>query len=334
MGQASSILSQSFFIPSPPLTIDTLPDQTGRVHIVTGGYAGVGKELARILYSRNATVYIAGRSSEKYNAALTDIQHAAPSSTGKLDFLQLDLSDLPTVSAAAAAFMAKESRLDVLYNNAGVMVPAAGSVTAQGHELQMGTNCLGPFLLSTALLPVLRSTAQTSPPGSVRVTWAGSIGVQVATPKYGVQLGPDGPEIDPNPWLNYGMSKAGNFFLGSEFARRYGREGIVSASFNPGNLRSELQRHMGWIGRAILLMGCYHAEFGAATELYAGCSPDIGLERNGVYVMPWGQIGTEKLRPDVLEAAKGKEEGGKGLASEFWDWCEKETRAYTISEKL
>jgi retinol dehydrogenase 12 len=87
---------------------------------VTGANTGIGKEVARILYSKNAAVYITARNAEKGTNAITSIQEAHPSSNGRLELIQLDLSDLTTIKASAEAFLAKEKRLDVLFNNAGV----------------------------------------------------------------------------------------------------------------------------------------------------------------------------------------------------------------------
>jgi NAD(P)-dependent dehydrogenase (short-subunit alcohol dehydrogenase family) len=87
---------------------------------VTGANSGVGAELAKILYGRNATVYVAARSQEKALAAIEEIKTAHPESTGRLMFLQLDLSDLTTIKSSADEFLAVETRLDVLWLNAGV----------------------------------------------------------------------------------------------------------------------------------------------------------------------------------------------------------------------
>ena len=87
---------------------------------MTGGYVGVGFELSKILYAYNATVYIAGRSESKATDAITNIKKEAPKSAGRLEFLSVDLSNLATVGPAVEAFNAKEGRLDVLVNNAGV----------------------------------------------------------------------------------------------------------------------------------------------------------------------------------------------------------------------
>lgn len=112
LSTAKNALGQSFNIPSPTLTEKNLPSQVGRVHIVTGGYSGVGQELSRILYSANAVVYIAGRSPEKADKAIAAIKQAVPDSKGRLEFMKVDFSDLPSIKPGVDAFLAKESRLD------------------------------------------------------------------------------------------------------------------------------------------------------------------------------------------------------------------------------
>ena len=131
-----------FFPPHPTMTEASLPSQKGKGFVVTGGASGVGLELCALLYHAGGKVYLAGRSETKAQAAIAKIQARSVISSGELHFLLLSLDDLATIRPAVEAFMAKESRLDVLFNNAGVSLPPRGSVSAQGHELQMATNCL------------------------------------------------------------------------------------------------------------------------------------------------------------------------------------------------
>lgn len=120
MAALATLVEQSVWIPSPELTEKNLPDQTGRVFIVTGGYAGIGKELSKILYQHNGTVYVAGRSEDKAIKAFSSIRDAVPDSKGKLEPMIIDLADLSTIKPGVEKFLAQESRLDVLTNNAGV----------------------------------------------------------------------------------------------------------------------------------------------------------------------------------------------------------------------
>jgi retinol dehydrogenase 12 len=293
---------------------------------VTGGYTGIGLALVNNLYRKNAIVYIAGRQREKFDKAVAGLKKEFPSSKGRLEFLKLDLADQSTVKASAEEFMKKESRLDVLTNNAGVMSPPAGSVDAQGHDVMMGTNVLGPWLFTQCLLPVLKSTAASAPAGSVRVTWAGSL-LDLSS-KGGVQFDEKTgqPTLHPVQQNNYMQSKVANAFLAGEFARRYGRDGIISVGWNPGNLRTELGRHMGRVLKLLIQPLLYEPKFGAYTMLYAGWSTDIDASSNGAYVWPFGRVGV--LKPDLLMAMKSREEGGTGEAKRLWEWCEKECGKY------
>ncbi|TLD26289.1 NAD(P)-binding protein [Venturia nashicola] len=300
----------------------------GKVHIVTGGYAGCGYELCKIFYQKNANVYVAGRSKDKASKAIASIQKEFPNSTGKIVFLEVDLANLASIKPAAEQFMSKESRLDTLTNNAGVMVPPIGSTDSHGHEQQMGTNCLGPYLLSESLVPILERTAATAPKDSVRVTWAGSLAIDAQSPKGGVQFDAAGtPKIHGSKWKDYGQSKAGNYLLASEFANHHAKSGIVSVSWNPGNLRSELQRHLPKIQAVIMDWTLlYDTKFGAYTELYSACSQEITSAQNGAFVAPWGRI--MHVRNDIVAGTKTEAEGGSGTAEMLWRWCEKESAPY------
>lgn len=313
--------TQSFFVPTATLTEKNLPSQTGKVHIVTGGYAGIGEELVKILYNAGAKVYIAGRSESKANASISRIKSAHPNAPGELAFLQLDLSDLTTIKKSAEEFLAKESRLDVLVNNAGVMFPPKGTKTKQDHDLQFGTNCLGPHLFTKFLHPILKQTASTSPPNSVRVLWAASMAIQVLCPPGGVKLDESGKVVDISQQLNYGQTKVGNVLLAMKTQELLKDSGIVSVSFNPGNLATELQRHT-WGGAAMAKLLLYPAKLGAYTELWSGWSEDVTIDKGITFVMPWGRDGTPYVRKDITDEIE------KGMVDKFWYYCESETRAY------
>ena len=293
---------------------------------MTGGYTGIGLVTAKYLYQKNATVYIAGRNKDKFDKALEAIQNEVPSSKGRIEFLKLDLADQSSIKASADEFLTKESRLDVLTNNAGVMSPPAKSLDVQGHELMVGTNIIGPWLFTQYLLPILKSTAATSPTDTVRVTWAGSL-IDFA-PEGGVQFDETtgAPKLFPQQQINYVQTKAANAFLASEFAHRYGKDGIISVGWNPGNMRTELGRHMSFAFYVLVQPLLYKPKFGAYTVLYAGWSTDITASLNGTYIWPFGRMAV--LKPDLLAAMKSKEEGGTGEAKRLWEWCEKECQKY------
>lgn len=268
------------FPPKPTFTEANLPDLHGKVYIITGSNTGVGKELARLLYSKNARVYVAARSADKAAAAIKEIQEAAPKSTGSLAHLQLDLADLGSIKATAADFTARESRLDVLFHNAGVMIPPEGSTTAQGHELQMGVHALGPLLLTNLLTPVLTATAKTAPPDSVRVVWVSSLAAESMAPKGGIDVDQLSPPYakgkEPTRQEKYGMSKTASYLLAFEYGRRVGATtGIVSVALNPGLIKTDLQRHFNPVQRFVAHAMFHPAVFGAYTELFAGLSTEI-----------------------------------------------------------
>jgi NAD(P)-dependent dehydrogenase (short-subunit alcohol dehydrogenase family) len=140
---------------------------------------------------------------------------------------------LATIKKSADEFLAKEGKLDVLWNNAGVMVPPQGSKTKQGYELQLGTNCVGPFLFTKLLTPLLSKTAQTLPAGSVRVVWTSSSVAELGSPKNGVDLNNLDYKTDVPAWTKYGTSKAGNYYHATEYARHTQNAGIVSVVSTP-----------------------------------------------------------------------------------------------------
>ncbi|KAF7926706.1 uncharacterized protein EAE97_010215 [Botrytis byssoidea] len=318
-----NIFSQFYFIPSASLTEKNTPDQTGRIFLVTGGYAGVGFQLCKILYAHNATVWMAGRSESKAQNAISLIKEASPKSSGSIQFLQVDLADLSSIKPAVKQFTSQQQRLDVLVNNAGVMYPPKGSTSAQGHELQVATNCLGHYLLYQLLLPLLTNTVASSPTGSVRVAWAASIAIHVDSPPTGILLNDDGSLKDVGVTANYSQTKVGNVFLARECAKTTPQTGVVHTAFNPGNLRTELQRH--WTGLASKITDkfiVYPPVYGAYTELWAAIAPEVTPEKSGAYIYPWGRFGS---LPSGIESSIT---GESGISSKFVDWCGKETEAF------
>lgn len=182
------------------------------------------------------------------------------------------------------------------------MIPPQGSKTKQGYELQLGTNNVAPFLFTKLLTPILLKTAKLEPPGSVRVVWTSSSAAESFSPKNGVDIANLDYKTDQSAWHKYGVSKAGNYLHGREFAKRYGGEGVISVvrivyvrwvdlvltvqALNPGNLKSGLQRHVpGW-QMYILNLLLHTPIHGAYTELFAGLSPDVTPEHNGAWSMP------------------------------------------------
>lgn len=286
----------------------------------------MGKELAKILYSKNARVYVAARSESKAQQAISDIRSEVPNSTGRLVFLNLDLADLNSVKQAAEEFISLESRLDVLFNNAGVMKPPPGSRSVQGYELQIGVNNVGTFLFTKLLTLLLQKTARSEPKCSVRVVWVSSAAADVWSPPGGVPLDKLEWKHCPQGLPAYAISKAGNYLQAVEYAKRHAADGIVSVALNPGNLNSDLWRT--WPAWAQWLLGFafYPPKYGAYTELFAGLSPDMKLENKLDWIVPWGRWTT--IRADLVEATKTKTEGGSGVGKAFWEWNEEQVKQF------
>lgn len=181
-GQCSQFLSQA-----PEYTLDDAESQEGKVFIVMGGASGIGYQLAKFLYYKRGTVYIADRSQEKAKEAILEIRRRVPHGGGRIEFLPLALDDLASIKASVEIFKSKETQLHVLWNNAGVSQPSLGIVSKQGIELQLATDCLGPFLLTMLLMPLLEATAaqEAAPP---RVIWSSSQIVELSAPTGGRKM--------------------------------------------------------------------------------------------------------------------------------------------------
>jgi NAD(P)-dependent dehydrogenase (short-subunit alcohol dehydrogenase family) len=309
MGNHLSLLGQSF--PSKSnFHVNDIPDLTGKVMIVTGANTGIGKETAKVLLTHNAKVYVASRSQEKAEVAIKDLKD----STGKEAlFLKLDLADLKSVKASAEEYLSKETTLDVLFNSAGVMFPPKDWLTTDGYDLQFGTNVLGHFYFTKLLLPTLIATAKSAPDGKARVITTSSSahffkGLTFSTFK-------DSPARKKLSTTDlYGQSKTGNIVQAFELARRYGSEGIVSIPLNPGNIKTDLARHMPSFLRSILNWFLYDVEHGALTQLYAGTVPEA-VELNGKYLVPWARVGP--TRQDARDPKVGEA---------LWEWLEEQVK--------
>lgn len=321
------VLTQ-MFPPKPKYTDKDVPSLAGNVFIVTGGNAGVGLEIVKILYAKGGTVYIASRSAEKIDAEIKALESTAEAGAGTLKRLIIDLADLTTIAACASSFLAQESRLDVLFNNAGISGQPPGSVSAQGEEAHMATNCLGPYLFTKLLMPVLISTARTSPKASVRVVFASSGIIDITGPPGGVSLA----ELEPGKHSDdqnrkYSASKAGSWFLASEFDKKLTKEGIVCAAQSPGTLKTKGWNRASKLTMFVLSPVMHSPVRGAYTGLWAAFSPEVKCGDGQKFIIPWGRFNNNPNK-ELLASLKTEEEGGTGLAQKFWDWCEAHSRDY------
>ncbi|KAJ7696610.1 hypothetical protein B0H17DRAFT_1053884 [Mycena rosella] len=312
---ALAMLSQSF-PPKTKFTETDVPDLTGKICLVTGGNTGVGKETIRVLLNHNAKVYMAARSQAKAEAAIKELKKQ----TGKdALFLKLDLGDLKAVKISAAEFLSKETELHILFNNGGVMMPPVEERTADGYDLQFGTNVLGPFFFTKLLLPALIAGAKTSSDGKARVVNTSS-GMHLMNNLDFKIILDDTKRKKAGAQPLYALSKFGLVVYSVELAKRYGDQGLVVTSLHPGVIKTDLHRHMtGVLGFAISIMErtvLHDVSYGALTQLYAGTSAQ-GAEMNGQYLIPWARVGTP--HPNSQDPK---------LGSELWNWLEEQVKPF------
>ncbi|KAK6335157.1 hypothetical protein TWF718_010594 [Orbilia javanica] len=320
------LVTSEGFPPKPGFEEKDVPDLSGKVYLVTGATGGIGFELAKILYSKNAKVYVAGRSEENGTTAIAKIKEEYPKSDGGAEFLQFDLSDLTTIKPAADKLLSQERRLDAVVHNAGVMGVPTSWRSAQGWDLQFGTNVVGPFVLQRHLQNILVETAKFAPKDSVRVVFVSSIGAHAA-PAGGIDyenIEQKGiPPLSNIPgmdtWLKYAQSKCANTVMAKGYAEKYKDTGVIAVAPNPGNLRTDLMRHS-FILRAFGWTFLHPPRYGGLTELYATLSPEIDQSKNGSVIIPWGRIGP--MRSDIIENCNN----GGGL--KFWNWLEEHTEGF------
>jgi len=212
-------------------TAADIPDQTGRVAVVTGGNGGLGLETARALVAHGAQVIIAARDQDKAAAAVTDIRTGVP--LASVEVRQLDLSSLASIRLFAEQLVQQHPRIDLLINNAGVMgIPERQTV--DGFEMQFGVNHLGHFALTALLHPSL-----------LRVDAARIVNVTSTGRHTGRPLDPANPHLRGRytPWGAYGQSKLANvhFTLGLQQRFEAAGSGASSLVAHPGMAHTDLQ---------------------------------------------------------------------------------------------
>jgi NAD(P)-dependent dehydrogenase (short-subunit alcohol dehydrogenase family) len=254
-------------------------DLGGRRFFVTGASAGLGEETARSLAANGGAVTMAVRDLDRGAAAAERIRTTVPSAD--LEVRELELASLASVRACAAGFLADHDRLDVLVNNAGVMACPFGT-TADGFELQFGTNHLGHFLLANLLAPALVAAAP------ARVVSLSSRGHRFSD----VDLDDPNFERTPyEPWLGYGRAKTANVLFAVGFDHRFADRGVRAFAVHPGSIGTELGRHLTDESLATLAASMPEGQNvtwksvpeGAATSVWAATAPELD-GRGGLYL--------------------------------------------------
>ncbi|GJJ74808.1 hypothetical protein EMPS_07166 [Entomortierella parvispora] len=274
---------------------DQIPDQTGKVVIVTGANTGLGYATMVALASRGAHVFLACRSQERAQAAIEtakqEIKDLNPSIAPMLEFLQLDLNDLKKTKASADAFLAKGLPLHILVNNSGIAnTPFALSV--DGIEQQFAVNHLGHFIFTSTLLDRLK---ESQPSRIVILTSNG----HETTPVGGIDFDNLHREVTTvNTFARYGQSKLANILYGKALARHLQNGRVFVNMAHPGFTATELNRHAsesfgsfsGMIAGAITKSVGSDPKQGAMTQLYLATSPEVEeKDIRGKYFVPVAQ---------------------------------------------
>jgi NAD(P)-dependent dehydrogenase (short-subunit alcohol dehydrogenase family) len=280
---------------------EKLPSLDGRTAIVTGSNSGIGLAAARELAGAGVRVVMAVRNTEKGEAAASGLE-------GTVEVRKLDLADLSSVREFASGF---DGDVDLLINNAGVMaVPE--SRTADGFEMQIGTNHLGHFALTNLLLPQIRDRVVTIASGAHRM---GKIDLD--------DLNWESRRYDR--WRAYGQSKLANLLFTLELQRRLGEAGsdVIAVAAHPGWSATNLQSHTGsrlqnglmWVGNKVWAQS---DEQGAWPTLYAATQDVAG----GAYI---GPDGFQEMRGHPKPVTRSGAASDEETARKLWELSERLT---------
>jgi NAD(P)-dependent dehydrogenase (short-subunit alcohol dehydrogenase family) len=298
-------------------------DLSGRRFVITGAASGLGEESTRALAAHGASVLMLARDPARNDEAAARVRAAVPDADLSLE--TVDLADLASIRSFAARFLDTDQAIDVLMNNAGVMACPFGH-TADGFEMQFGTNHLGHFELTRFLQPAVIAG---NSPRIVNLSSAahGISDVDLADPNF--------EHTDYDAWISYGRSKSANALHALALARRLVDDGVLAFSVHPGGIMTNLGRHLNddlmkqMLDRAQERsakagesggMQFKSIPQGAATQVWAATSPDVE-SHSGMYLADCG-LGVE-----------GANIGRNGFESYITD----ESRAeelWTLSEQL
>ncbi|OCL09456.1 short-chain dehydrogenase/reductase-like protein [Glonium stellatum] len=280
-----------------------------KVMIITGCSAGIGVETARALHATGAKIFLTVRDKEKGEAVIQDIIKTSRGK-GSIELILMDLSNLSSVRFAAVDFLSRSDRLNVLIENAGVIV-CPESKTADGFEMQMGTNHFGHFLFFQLLKPTLLKSSTSS--FQSRVVTVSSSGHRISPIRFHDM---DFAKEGYHKWTAYGQSKTANICLANSIERHYGAKGLHGHAIHPGAIfETEGLRHateedtaqMGGI-EAFEKVAKSVAQ-GAATQVWAAVS--MYLEgKGGVYLSDVGE---------AKPAAENELLGGPGYGPHAYD---------------
>jgi NAD(P)-dependent dehydrogenase (short-subunit alcohol dehydrogenase family) len=290
-------------------TTADIPDQTGRTAVITGANTGLGYETATALAAKGAHVVLAVRNIEKGKEAARSIEQATPDAQVQLQ--ELDLTSLESIRSAADELRSKHDNIDLLINNAGVMYPSPRQTTADGFELQFGTNHLGHFALTGLLLDHLL------PVEGSRVVTLSSVGHRI---RAAIHFDDLQFERSYDRVVGYGQSKLSNLLFTYELQRRLAsaQEPTVALAAHPGVADTELGRQNPVLNFLYPFVS-QRAEMGALPTLRAATDRTA---QGGQYYGPDGLGGTRGY-PKVV--ASSKQSHDQDLQGRLWSVSEELT---------
>lgn len=296
-------------------TKENMPGLTGKTAIVTGANTGIGYETAKALFEAGANVTIAARDTQKANSAVQKIQ-SETNGKGSLETGILNLASLSQVKSFADQFKNKHQQLDILINNAGVMIPPPAK-TDDGFELQFGVNFIGHFALTGHLFPWLKK----SPAARIVTLSSGA-----ATLIDGIDFENLKLEKPYDQWREYAVSKLADILFAYELDRKLksANLNIISAAAHPGVTRTDLQRHIPG-GQLEDMFAEYEKVMepwqGALPSLFAATDASI---RGGEFIGPDGK--REYAGYPALSRHSTPAMNDNVLAAKLWDYAEDITK--------
>ncbi|RGP76670.1 hypothetical protein FLONG3_5110 [Fusarium longipes] len=293
-----------------------IPSLNGKVILITGGNSGLGLESTRQLLKHDpAKIFLACRSKTKFDQAITELQDQG-ANTDSVSFLSLNLASLESIKSAVKEFQQESSRLDVLLNNAGIMMTPEG-LTEEGYELQIGTNHMGHAFLTHLLLPVLEETTKINP--DVRVIFLASMGEAMA-PRNPYQFDKFKTTMSYlSSSSRYSISKLANVHYAAALAERHPSLKIIS--IHPGVVQTNLTGPaisnsliVGTLTRLVFSLIGTNSSKGALNQLWALSDPKA---ESGVFYHPVGVKGKgSKLSQD------------KDARESLWGWTQQEIKQH------
>ncbi|PWJ40968.1 oxidoreductase [Sediminitomix flava] len=301
--------------------LKNFPNQKGRIAIVTGANIGLGYETARALVKKEATVIMACRNEKKAQNAIAELKKEIPNAD--LVFIPLNLSSAISVRAFVRTYLERYSKLDLLINNAGIMVPPF-SLTEDGYESQMGVNYFNHFLLTMLLLPTLNQTE------GARVVTLSSIAHRKAT----IDFENLNSERDYQKMKAYGQSKLACLMFAYELDRKLKQSNskVLSVAAHPGvsttNLAQHLPSVMVSIFSVISPLFAHNPEEGARPTLLAALGQDV---KGGEY---FGPTGFREMKGEAGKVSSTDYSHDKKIAARLWEVSEELTKESFSLEKV